>query len=127
VACLLGCLVKPSSLKEITLSPERALKYREEKQDKPAPVALNLEGAVGSCRAMRMVFDKVALASASDANVLVSRIIHSNGLRAIENFVVVDCAALTESLVEGTPFGHRLKTVEIAIPPCGSASTTCGP
>lgn len=111
-------LVKPSPIKEITLSLERALRYREEKRGKAAPVALNLDGAVGMSRSMRKVFDKVALACASNANVLifgetgtgkelVSRLIHSNSTRASESFVVVDCASLTETLVESTLFGHR--------------------
>ncbi len=111
-------LVKPSSIKDISLSLERAIKYRGEKREKSAPVALNLDGVVGGSKIMRTVFDKVALASASDANVLVtgetgtgkeciSRIIHANSLRAAESFVVVDCAALMESLVESTLFGHR--------------------
>ena len=111
-------LVKPSSIKEITLTLERALKYREEKQDKAAPVALDLEGVVGVSRPIREVFDKVALASASDANVLItgetgtgkeliSRTIHANSARSRENFVVGDCAALTENLGESILFGHR--------------------
>jgi len=111
-------LVKPSSIKEITLSLERALKYREEKQDKAAPVALNLDGVAGTSRLIHAVFDKVAMASSSDANVLVtgetgtgkeliSRTIHANSARSTENFVVVDCAALTENLVESILFGHR--------------------
>ncbi len=111
-------LVKPSSIKEITLSLERAIKYREEKQDKAAPVALDLDGVAGTSRPIREVFDKVAMASASDANVLVtgetgtgkeliSRTIHANSARGGEEFVVVDCAALTENLVESILFGHR--------------------
>jgi two-component system NtrC family response regulator len=37
---------------------------------------------------------------------LFARALHENSARADRNFVVVDCAALTESLVESTLFGH---------------------
>ena len=37
---------------------------------------------------------------------LFARLIHANSTRAKGPFVVVDCAALTESLVESTLFGH---------------------
>ncbi len=37
---------------------------------------------------------------------LFARSIHENSARAEENFVVVDCAALPETLIESTLFGH---------------------
>ena len=56
--------------------------------------------------------------SSSDANVLITgetgvgkdlfaKVIHKNSKRAANNFVVVDCAALPETLVESTLFGHE--------------------
>ncbi len=110
-------LLKPSSLKEIKLSLNRALKYRQEKESQQ-PRALDLSGIVGSSPQMQACFDLIAKAAASDSNVLVTgetgvgkeliaRTIHANSPRAKHPFVVVDCAGLTDTLVESTLFGHR--------------------
>ena len=112
-------LVKPTPIKQTTLTLKRALQYREEKQSKgSAPVALNLENVIGSSDAMRTCFNLVAQAAMTDANVLITgetgtgkeltaRTVHANSLRRNNRFVVVDCAALTETLVESTLFGHK--------------------
>lgn len=111
-------LLKPSSVREITLTLGRALKYRDQKFGQAAQQALDLEEVVGESQAMKSVFRLTAQAAGSDTNVLITgetgtgkelmaRTIHNNSARSRENFVVVDCAALTESLVESTLFGHR--------------------
>jgi two-component system NtrC family response regulator len=112
-------LVKPTSIKDTMLSLERALKYRQQKKScRPAPVALNLNGVVGSGSGMRACFDLVAQAARSDAGTLITgetgtgkellaRTIHANSARASRAFVVVDCASLTENLVESALFGHK--------------------
>ncbi len=111
-------LVKPTSIKNTMLSLERALKFRQEKRNCRAPVALNLTGVVGLGAGMRACFDLVAQAARSDASTLITgetgtgkellaRTIHANSARAERPFVVVDCASLTESLVESALFGHR--------------------
>jgi len=110
-------LEKPLSVKEVTLVVERALLYREKKQAAAKPISLNTEGIVGSNPRLRSCLDILAQAAGSDANVLVSGetgtgkelfawAIHKNSGRADRNFVVVDCAALPETLVESTLFGH---------------------
>jgi two-component system, NtrC family, response regulator len=110
-------LVKPSSIKQIMLTLERALRYREEKQRDRAPVSLDLSGCVTVSPRMRPCLDQVAHAAWSSAAVLITgetgtgkelfaRLIHANSTRARGPFVVVDCAALTETLVESTLFGH---------------------
>ncbi len=110
-------LVKPTSIKQTRLSLSRALKYHEEKQVE-TPVALNLDNIIGSSPAMRKCFDIVAKASVSKSQVLVTgetgtgkelfaRTIHENSPRMGNNFVIVDCASLTETLLESTLFGHK--------------------
>ena len=110
-------LVKPSPVKETMLSTQRALKYRREKLATPV-VALDLSDLVGRSAQMREIQDFIARAARSQASVLINgetgtgkeltaRIIHENSTRAAQRFVVVDCAALTETLVESTLFGHR--------------------
>lgn len=67
---------------------------------------------------MRASLNLVAQAANSDANVLITgetgtgkelfaRAIHVNSARADRSFVVVDCAALPQNLVESTLFGHE--------------------
>jgi two-component system, NtrC family, response regulator len=110
-------LQKPLSLKELSLTLERALEYREKKQAACRTVALKRQGIVGNSLALKACLDVLAQASTSDANVLITGetgtgkelfacAIHDNSSRAGRNFVVVDCAALPETLVESTLFGH---------------------
>jgi two-component system, NtrC family, response regulator len=108
---------KPLSVKGVMLAVERALQYREKKRAAARPVALTTEGIVGGSPKLKACLDMLAQSSASDANVLITGetgtgkelfawAIHRNSARAGQNFVVVDCAALPENLVESTLFGH---------------------
>jgi len=109
-------LEKPSSIKQMTLPLVRALQYREEKNRKPLFV-LNREGIVGNSPRMKACLELLAQASCSDANVLITGetgtgkelfalALHQNSPRTDQNFVVVDCTALPETLVESMLFGH---------------------
>lgn len=111
-------LVKPTPIKQTMLSVQRALKYREEKRAEAPVIALNLENVVGHGPGMHTVFDQMAQAARSASSTLITgetgtgkeltaRTIHENGPRRDGRFVVVDCASLTETLVESTLFGHR--------------------
>jgi len=81
------------------------------------PVALKRNQIIGSSPVITKCLDRVARAASSDVSVLITgatgtgkelfaRAIHENSKRAGKNFVVVDCAALPESLIESTLFGH---------------------
>ncbi|MEW6658968.1 MAG: sigma-54 dependent transcriptional regulator [Thermodesulfobacteriota bacterium] len=111
-------LEKPATTKEMTLSLVRALQYRQEKKAPGPPVSLKREGIVGDSARLRACLDLLAQAAASDAPVLIkgetgtgkelfAAAIHHNSRRAPKNFVVVDCTALPESLVESTLFGYE--------------------
>lgn len=111
-------LLKPSSIKQISLTLGRAIKYHKEKAASNEAVALDLEGVVGRSPSLRACFDLVAQAAQSASNALITgetgtgkelfaRTIHKNSSRAQNNFVVVDCAAMTGSLVESILFGHK--------------------
>ncbi|MEW5725911.1 MAG: sigma-54 dependent transcriptional regulator, partial [Thermodesulfobacteriota bacterium] len=108
---------KGSSIKDIILPLVRALQYREEKTTVRGPVVLKREGIIGSSPLVRENLDLMAQAAHSNANVLIvgetgtgkelfARAIHENSRRAGGNFVVVDCAALPDTLVESVLFGH---------------------
>lgn len=111
-------LVKPTSNKEITLSLKRVLQYRQEKKTVRIPLVLQQSGIVGASAAMRACLTLLAQAAASDAPVLLSgetgtgkelfaTAIHRNSRRASGAFIVVDCAALPETLAESILFGHE--------------------
>ena len=108
---------KPLAVKDVTLAVERALQYRDTKQAAGKTVALKTEGIIAGAPKLAACLDTLAQAACSDANVLITGetgtgkelfalAIHKNSARADRNFVVVDCAALPETLVESTLFGH---------------------
>ncbi len=109
---------KPSSIKQMTLPILRALEFREGKKDRQVPVLLKRNNLIGSSPKMNETLERIANAASINANVLingetgvgkeiVARAIHENSSRAENRFVVVDCAALPESLVESILFGHE--------------------
>ncbi len=109
---------KSSPLKSIVLSLNRAIQYREEKRSDEQVIVLKRADIVGSSPKLMTCFDLVAQSSSSDVNVLISgdtgtgkelfaRAIHNNSKRAAGNFVVVDCAALPDTLVESILLGHK--------------------
>ena len=111
-------LVKPSPVKQTRLTLQRAMEYRAEKKNKCGPVALDTEGIIGKSPAMRKCLDMVAMAANSSYTVLITgetgtgkelfaRSIHHNSERRDADFVVVDCAALPENLMESILFGHK--------------------
>jgi two-component system NtrC family response regulator len=112
---------KGFSIKEITLSLERALQYRKEKQEVlrgRKPVPLHRPNIIGNSPALTACLDLVAQSAGSDAHVFISgetgtgkelfaRAVHENSARRNEHFVVVDCTDLPETLVESLLFGHE--------------------
>jgi two-component system NtrC family response regulator len=111
-------IAKPHVIRELDLHLARALQYRRERQKvTKIPVALKRSRIIGSSAAIGRCLDQVAAAAASDVSVLISgdsgtgkelfaKAIHENSRRSKENFIVVDCAALPETLIESTLFGH---------------------
>lgn len=108
---------KPLSVRAVKLPLARALQYREEKKSRK-PVALKLAGIIGNSPKLKKCVDQVAQAADCQANVLLTGetgtgkelfawAIHHNSNRSHRSFVVVDCAALPETLVESVLFGHQ--------------------
>ncbi|MCE5272888.1 sigma-54 dependent transcriptional regulator [bacterium] len=111
-------IVKTSTNDAKILPLVRALQYREQKINANRKIVLDMQGLIGSSPQIKVCFDLLADASTTDVPVLITgetgtgkerfaRVIHSNSTRAGGNFVVVDCAALPETLVASLLFGHR--------------------
>jgi two-component system NtrC family response regulator len=110
---------KPLSKQEIRLQLTRALDYRCSKmQRQPSSlVSLKRDHIIGSSPELIARLELAAQCAASDVNVLITgetgtgkesfaKLIHRNSLAPESNFIVVDCAALPEPLVESVLFGH---------------------
>jgi two-component system NtrC family response regulator len=111
-------LEKPASFDAIKLPILRALEYRAERKNGKPPVALQRKDIVGDSEKIKACLDLLGQAAGSDVNVLITgetgtgkelfgKAVHSNSSRAKKNFVVVDCTALPETLVESVLFGHE--------------------
>lgn len=109
-------LQKPFSKGEIKLQISRALEFREKKTSAGCMFLIR-EQVIGNSPAMRSTLNMVSKCVRSDVNVLISgetgtgkelfaHTIHENSLRAEAPFIVVDCAALPDTLIESILFGH---------------------
>lgn len=109
---------KPPTLNKIQLPVQRAVEYWNKKQSNTKPRLLKRDSIKGESRAIQQCLEIVAQAAGSDSNVLITgetgtgkelfaRAIHDNSPRAKKPFVVVDCGALPENLVESMLFGHE--------------------
>jgi two-component system NtrC family response regulator len=101
----------------IKLHVGQILEYRAEKGPRKSPVDLDRKEIIGNSSRLNLSLDLLAQAAQSDVNVLIAgetgtgkelfaKAIHRNSPRAGENFVIVDCTALPETLVESILFGH---------------------
>ena len=108
---------KGVSLNDLLLPLTRALQFRREKIECKPPAVLKREGIVGDSAAMASRLDQLARIAVSEATVhifgetgtgkeLFARAVHRNSPRARKAFVVLDCAAIPDHLVESILFGH---------------------
>ncbi len=115
-------LAKPVDLGELRTRLERAvesvrLKRTNTELQRQIDKRFGFEGIVGQSPPMQRVFDVLGQVSGTNATVLVlgesgtgkelaARAIHTNSPRAKKPFVAVNCAALSEVLIESELFGH---------------------
>jgi len=110
-------VVKTSRPDVVLESIQSALQCRKARRVTLSRDVLRTDGIVGTNPAFRECLDLLARGALTDASVLIfgetgtgkelfARALHNNSKRRNGNFVVVDCAALPESLVESVLFGY---------------------
>jgi two-component system NtrC family response regulator len=121
-----GCwdyVVDPALPESIVNHLRKVIQYRRNKSGKDQErqnflyKEIQSEGIIGSSTALQHCLNLMVKAAQTDANVLITgesgtgkelfaSSLHSVSSRANNEFVVVDCAALTPTLVESILFGH---------------------
>jgi two-component system response regulator HydG len=115
-------LQKPVRLAELRARLSRALEAHRLRREnvelrRQIDKRFGFEGIVGHSPAMQRVFEILGQVSGTNATVLVlgesgtgkelvARAIHANSPRSARRFVAVNCAALSEGLIESELFGH---------------------
>ncbi|SDI05113.1 sigma-54-dependent transcriptional regulator [Alteribacillus bidgolensis] len=115
-------LTKPINMEELTSVVKQAIRYNELNQKveyltQELERKYSYEGMIGTSQAMRKVYQMIDKVKEVDTSVLitgesgtgkelVARAIHHLGKRKQEHFVVVNCAAIPESLLESELFGY---------------------
>ena len=110
---------KPLSVKKLIPLIESILKSGEALRKTRRPLAtIKRDQIIGDSPKMTASLDILAQAAQSEANVLITgetgtgkelfaRAVHENSRKSGNNFVVIDCGALPELLVESVLFGHE--------------------
>jgi two-component system response regulator HydG len=115
-------LAKPVSFDELRARVGRELEKRHLAEDNRELRAelhrrFRMQGVIGDSPPMRQVFELVRRAGPTDATVmilgesgtgkeLVARSLHRMSRRNEDRFVAINCAALSETLIESELFGH---------------------
>lgn len=110
---------KPLSPKNIIQPLNRILQYRDGIRSISKPDSDLIRGnIIGNSGAITESLSKMAKAAQTSSNVLITgetgtgkelfaRAIHENSERRDKKFIVIDCAALPETLAESALFGHE--------------------
>ncbi|MDR0549543.1 MAG: sigma-54 dependent transcriptional regulator [Deltaproteobacteria bacterium] len=111
-------LTKPLDLDVVKLTMDRALEHSRLREEKEAGLFGGPNILLGESPAFKKVLDLVELTAPTEATVLitgesgvgkemVARLIHAKSLRAKAQFIIINCAAVAETLLEAELFGHE--------------------
>lgn len=116
-------LTKPLDFEVLKISLARALEHTGLKAENATlkskmSADYELENIIGKSQSMKALIDMMAMVAPSEATVLITgesgtgkeliaKSIHHNSQRKDRALVVVNCAALTETLLESELFGHE--------------------
>jgi len=116
-------ITKPVDLEQLALSIGRAVESHQLRSEvrrlrEAQRVEAPFGNLVGTSRAMRRVYDMVERVSDSDTTVLITgesgtgkeliaRALHARSPRREGPFLAINCAAISESLLESELFGHK--------------------
>ncbi|MEX2950505.1 sigma 54-interacting transcriptional regulator [Serratia fonticola] len=114
-------LTKPLDFDTLQLTLARALEHtslKSENQDLKQRLRFDQQNFIGRSEPMRKLLEMIAMIAPSDATVLISgesgtgkeliaRAVHANSLRKERPLVSINCAALSEYLLESELFGHE--------------------
>ena len=96
---------------------KRVVSFRGQRECQRDIYRLKTAGIVGESRALRNCLDQISQVAAGNVNVMLlgetgtgkelfARAIHDHSGRAKGPFVPLDCACITDSLLEARMFGH---------------------
>ena len=116
-------LTKPIDFDELKLTIERALEHSVLKTENQylkdrLSADYELHNIIGKSQPMKELVDMLAMVAPSEATVLITgdsgtgkeliaKSVHHNSPRREEPLIIVNCAAITESLLESELFGHE--------------------
>ncbi|OGW49986.1 MAG: hypothetical protein A2Z50_02160 [Nitrospirae bacterium RBG_19FT_COMBO_42_15] len=116
-------ITKPFSIEDLIMRIEKIVGHQTLKREyqllkSHAEERYSLFNIIGRSKKMQSLFDIIERVSKIDSNViimgesgtgkgLVASVIHQNSARKAKPFVKVNCAALTEALLESELFGHE--------------------
>ena len=116
-------LIKPLDIDELKILVAKALRHHQLEQEniylkERLKDRFDFSNIIGRSPSMTRLFETVALVAPSDATVLIvgesgtgkeliANAIHQNSPRKDQQFIKVNCAALSETLLESELFGHE--------------------
>ena len=111
-------LIAISSIASVAIENARNFSFLQSENIRLKTENLLKRDMIGESRALQKVFDFIAKIAPTDSTVLVggesgtgkelaSRAIHINSLRAEKPFVVINCATITDTLLESELFGYE--------------------
>ncbi len=114
---------KPIQIEQLRMRIDRLFENLQLRQEniqlhRQLEKTFGFEGIVGNSPQMQRIFDVLGQVASTDATVLllgesgtgkelVAKAIHNNSPRQKNRFVAINCAALSESLIESELFGHE--------------------